>query len=196
MPERAVPLVYIYMDQNGIESLYAQITDRLEIELKQTRSRESRGEVGLTASLGNLLTSLLGVKKLDAETKLEAVRGHIDEAKTKLTVEHKLQRLSAHLAKTKNCSGSLDDAASKSTVGETVYVNGVERFDAPDFYPGRGGVREINESGSIVFTIDRNYDPSDDYFKRGQFCFVMTASISNFTRLHGGMGATFNSSRP
>jgi hypothetical protein len=86
--------------------------------------------------------------------------------------------------------GSLEDAASKSSVGEMVYVNGVERFDAPDFYPGRGGVREINESGSIVFTIDRNYDPSDQYFKRGQFGFVMTASISNFTRLHGGMGAT------
>ena len=124
------------------------------------------------------------------ETKLEAVRGHIKEAKTKLTVEHKLQRLSDHLAKTKNCSGSLEDAASKSTVGETIYVNGVERFDAPDFYPGRGGVREINESGLIVFTINRNYDSSDEYFKRGQFCFVMTACISNFTRLHGGMGAT------
>jgi hypothetical protein len=186
----SAPLIYIYLDRNGIESLYAQITDRLEIELIQTRSSEGRGGVGLTASFGNLLTSLLGVKKLSAETKLEAVRGYIDQARTKLTIEHKLQRLSEYLAKTEKCFGSLEDALSKTAAGEVVYVNGVEKFDAPDFYPGRGGVREINESGSIVFAIDRNYDPSDAYFKKVGCSLVMAASIRNFTRLSGRMGAT------
>lgn len=190
MPNRGSPIVYIYLDRNGIESLYAQITDRLEVELIETRSSEGRGKVGLSAGFGNLLTSLLGVKKLGAETKLETMRGYINEAKTKLTVEHKLQRLAEYLAKTKSCFGSLEDAASKSPIGEAVYVNGVEKFDAPDFYPGRGGVKEINESGSMVFTIERSYDPSDEYFKKSGCSFVMTAGIRNFTRLSGYMGAT------
>jgi hypothetical protein len=190
MAERGAPLVYIYLDRNGIESLYAQITDRLEIELIQTRSTEGRGEVGLTLGFGNLLTSLLGIQKIGAETKLGAVRGYIDEAKTKLTVEHKLQRLTQYLAATKSCAGSLEEAASRGAVGEVLYVCGVENFDAPDFYPGRDGLRQINESGSMVFTTDHNYDPSDNYFKKAQINFVMTASILNFARLHGGMRAT------
>jgi hypothetical protein len=190
MSGSSAPLIYIYLDQGGIESLYAQITDRVEIEFIQTRSKEGRGGVGFTAGFGNLLTSLLGVKKLSAETKIEAVRGYIDEARTKLTIEHKLERLSEYLAKIKKCFASLEDATSRGGKGEVVYVSGVEKFDAPDFYPGRGGVHEINESGSMVFTIDRNYDPSDAYFKKAQCSFVMTASIRNFTRLHGYMGAT------
>lgn len=190
MSEGGTPFVYIYLDRTGIESLYAQITDRLEIELIQTRSREGRGEVGLTANFGNLLTSLLGIKELGAKTKVEAVRGFIDEAKTTLTVEHKLQRLQEYLAKTKNCFGSLEEAATKSPVGQIAYVDAVENFDAPDFYSGKSDVREINESGSMVFTIDQKYDSSDQYFKKGTFSFVMTASLRNFTRLHGGIGAT------
>jgi hypothetical protein len=189
-PESGTPLVYIYLDRSGIESLYAQKTERLEIELVQIRSTEGRAKAGVAVGFGSLLTSLLGVK-LGAETELERARGYIDEARTRLTVEHKLQQLPEYLTKTNICFGSLEDAASKCSVGEIVYVNGVEKFEAPDFYPGRGGVREINESRSMVFTADRSYDPSDEYFKKGTLNIVMAASLRNFTRLRDErMGAT------
>jgi hypothetical protein len=42
----------------------------------------------------------------------------------------------------------------------------------------------------MVFTIDRKYDSSDEYFKRMNFSFVMAASLKKFTRLNGCMEAT------
>ena len=190
MSEGGTPFVYIYLDRTGIESLYAQITDRLEIDFVQSKTREGRGEVGASAKFGNLLTSLLGVKELGARTELEAVRRYSDEVRTTLTAEHKLQLLLDHLTKAKECFGSLEEAANKSSVGHFTYVSAVEYFDAPDFYSGSRDVREINESGSMVFTIDRKYDSSDEYFKRINFSFVMAASLKKFTRLNGCMGAT------
>jgi hypothetical protein len=187
MPKDGTPLVYIYLDRDGIESLYAQITKGIEIELVESRSREGRGQVGLRASFGNLLTSLLGIKELGANTEIEAVHGYVEAAKTKLTVEHKLERLTEYLTKTKRCFGSLDEAASNSSKGEMAYVNAVEKFNAPDFYSGQRNVRAINESGAIVFNVDKNYDSSDGYFKKGTFSFVMTAGLRNFTRIAGGM---------
>lgn len=184
------PLVYIYLDKDGIESLYAQLTDRLEVELIETRSREGRTDVGITAKLGNLFTSLLGVKEIGAETKLEAARKFIVEARTKLAVEHKIRRLSEYLTKTNSCFRNLQEAVAKTSIGEMAFVDGVEKFDAPDFYPGRGGIRDVNDSGSMVFTIEPKYDPSDAYFKKAHFTFTMPASLRNFTRLDSCMGST------
>ena len=59
-------LVYIYLDSDGIESLYAQTTDRVELELTRSRSKEGRGEVGVKLGFGNLLASLLGFKEAAA----------------------------------------------------------------------------------------------------------------------------------
>jgi hypothetical protein len=39
------PFVYLYADDEGIESLYAQTTDRVETELTESRSKEGGGEV-------------------------------------------------------------------------------------------------------------------------------------------------------
>jgi hypothetical protein len=53
--------IYIYLDGDGIESLYAQTTDRIELELTRTYSMEGRGEVGLRVGFGNLLKGRQGV---------------------------------------------------------------------------------------------------------------------------------------
>ncbi len=185
------PLVYIYLDTKGIESLYAQTIDRLEVELVRSHSSEGRGGAGFSVSLGNLLSALVGLKEVKAQTKLESIRIKAEQAKTRLTAEHKLDRLSDYLVKTKNIFDKLQDAAQNaSEAGKVVYFRAVESFDAPDFYPGGGGVREVNSSKAVVFTIRPQYDPSDSYFKSEPFHFLMSASLDNFTRVRGNMGAT------
>lgn len=184
-------LVYIYLDPEGIESLYAQTTDRVELELTRSRSKEGRGEVGLKVGFGNLLSALLGLKEAAAETKLETVRGHIEEAKSRLSVEHKLVRLSEYLTKMKNCFEDLETAAESTTKpGQPVFIRVEAEFDAPDFFPGHSGTEAINSSKAMVFTIDSNYDASDTYFKKSAFKFIMTASLEKFPRLRGSMGNT------
>ena len=184
-------LVYIYLDAQGIASLYAQTTDRVEIEFTEGHSRQGRGEVGLKLGFGNLLSSLLGLREAGAETRLEELHGHIDKAKTTLTVELKLQQQSDYLTKTRKCFGSLEDAANSiSERGGGAYVRAIEKFDAPDFQRGVGGITAINSSGAVVFTLDPKYDPSERYFKQGRFHFVMPASLKKFSRCDGYMGAT------
>jgi hypothetical protein len=175
--------VYIYLDSEGIESLYAQTTDRVELELTRSRSKENRGDVGIKAGFGNLFTALLGLKEAGAETKLGTTRGQIEEAKSRLSVEHKLDHLSEYLVRTKGCFENLEAAA------ETVSQPG-QHVDAPDFFPGAGGASVVNSSKAMVFRIDNLYDASDSYFKRFRFSLVMTASLEKFTRLKSGMGAT------
>jgi hypothetical protein len=185
------PLVYIYLDPEGIESLYAQTTDRVEVELIRSSSNEGRGEVALKVGFGNLLSALLGLKEAAAETKLETVRGQIEEAKGRLSVEHKLLQLSEYLTKMKDCFEDLASAAESATrPGQPVFIRVEAKFDVPDFFPAHGGVNAINSSRAMVFTIDSKYDPSETYFKKSSFSFIMTASLDKFPRIRGGMGNT------
>jgi hypothetical protein len=193
MPDRKgkSPFVYIYLDSEGIESLYAQTADRVEVEIVKSSSTEGRGAVGLKAGFGNFLTTLLGLKEASAETKLETIRGQIEEAKSRLSVEHKVSRLSEYLSISTNCFGDLASAAESATKpGQHVFIRIETLFDVPDFFPGGDGVDAINSSRAIVFTINPSYDPSDTYFKRPVLSIIMTAGLDKFTRLKHGMGGT------
>jgi hypothetical protein len=185
------PFVYLYADDEGIESLYAQTTDRVETELTESRSKMGRGEVRLKVGFGNFLTTLLGLKEAAGSTKLETVRGQIEEAKSRLSVEHKLERLSQYLVESRQCYQDLYEAAhNASEPGRPVFIRIEEKFDAPDFYIGGGGTEAINSSKSIIFTIENRYEDSDRYFKRQHFRFIMPASLENFRRGKGFMRAT------
>jgi hypothetical protein len=192
MPElKPKPLsVYIYLDVEGIESLYAQTTDRVEVELTSSHSKEGHGGIKLKAGFGNLLTTLLGLKEASAATTLETVHGEIEAAKARLSVEHKLQRLTEFLSARKECIGDLRTALGKAEVGRPIFVQVETKFDTPDFFPGGGGPVAINSSGAMVFRIDDHYDPSDQYFKNPHVDLVMTASLKKFPRLKEGMGST------
>ncbi len=183
----------MYLDAEGIESLYAQTVDRIEIELTQTRKNEKRGELGLKASFGSMLTGLLGLKEVGDESKLGMSKAQIEEAKSHLTVEKKLSNLLDHLVKHKGSDyfESLQDAGEfVSRQRRSVYFLGEQEFDAPDFYPGRRGVAEVNEAEAVLFVIEPVYDASDSYFKKTPLRFATSAGLQKFTRLRGGMGAT------
>lgn len=198
MPEerREVPLIFLYLDVEGIESLYAQTTERVETEFAQSHSKEGHGGVRLKVGIGSLLTTLLGLKEAAAETNLETVRGHIEEAKSKLSVEHKLERLAECLIRSEKCFLDLGKAAASVTEpGRPVYIRIEDKFDAPDFFNGRGNLEAINSSKSIVFTIENRYDESDNYFKRSGFSFTMPASLDKFPRFKGYFAGTSHEAR-
>jgi hypothetical protein len=178
------------LDNDGIESLYAQTTDRVEVELTSSHSNEGHGGIKLKAGFGSLLTTLLGLKETSAETTLETVRGQIEAAKARLSIEHKLRRLSEFLSARNECIGDLVAALEKAELGRPIFVQVEAKFDAPDFLPGGGGTNAINSSRAMVFRIDDHYDPSDQYFKRSHADLVMTASLKKFPRLKEGMGGT------
>jgi hypothetical protein len=183
--------VYIYVDSDGIDGLYAQTTDRVELELTRSRSEENHGDVGIKAGFGCLFTALLGLKDAGAETNLGTTRRQIEEAKSRLSLAHKLDQLSEYLVRTTDCFENLEAAAeSVSKPGQHVFVCVETKFDAPDFFPGAGGASVVNSSRAMVFRIDNRYDASDSYFKRCPFSVAMTASLEKFTRLRSGMGAT------
>jgi hypothetical protein len=186
-----LPRVYLYLDSEGIESLYAQTTDRVETELTESRTKEGRGGVGLKVGFGNLLTGLLGLKEVAADTKLEMVHSQIEQAKSRLSIEHKLQALSKYMIRAGQCLEDLTKAAeSASEPGQPIFIQVAEKFDAPDFFAGKMDYEAINSSKAIVFTRGGQYEPSDSYFKKPSFRFTMPASLEKFPRLKGFMGIT------
>src|SRR5713226_10229355 len=96
-----VPRTFMYLDAEGIDSLYAQTVDRIELEFTQTRKNERRGQVGLKAAFGSTVTGLLALKEVSGGTKLGASREQIDEAKLHLTAERNMSNLIDYLAKLK-----------------------------------------------------------------------------------------------
>ena len=188
-----VPRNFMYLDAEGIESLYAQIVDRIEVEFIQTRKKAKSGEVGLKAAFGSMLIGLLGLREVGGETKLGVGREQIEEAKLRLSVERKLSNLLGYLAKHKGDDyfESIQEAGEiTSSQRRSVYFRGEARFDAPDFYPGRSGVARVNEAEAILFVIEPVYDASESYFKKAPLRFAMSAGLQKFARLHGRMGAT------
>lgn len=183
------PLAYIYLDTDGIESLYAQTVDRLEVELVQSQERGKAGK--LTAKLG--VGALLGrLAEIGADTEVSLTGKQIREAKTRLAPEHKLSALLRHLTDV-----SIDvlftnlptAAIACSETNRAVYVQLYEKFNLPQFYYG-SGVDEVNRDKMVDFEIgpmrrrdDDRYDHSDNYFKKKHYHFYMSASLSKFTRV-------------
>jgi hypothetical protein len=50
----------MYLDEAGVEALYAQTVDRIETERSTTIAKAVGGKVGATARLKNLLLKVLG----------------------------------------------------------------------------------------------------------------------------------------
>ena len=54
------PFVYIYLDQDGIESLYAQTADRIEVESLKGSEIERAGKARANVGLGPALKGIVG----------------------------------------------------------------------------------------------------------------------------------------
>lgn len=190
------PVMYIYLDADGIDSLYAQTVDRLETEFTQSQERDKSGKVKANIGIGKLLGTMLGLVEVGAETELSIGGKRIEEAKMRFTLEQKLSALMNYL---KSLDGAeffelLPQAAIQAKeLGRGVFIKIAEKFNMPQYSQG-DGVSNINRDKSIAFSIgpvgDNKHEYDDSYFKKVEYTFLMTTSLSKTTRSKEGMSVT------
>jgi hypothetical protein len=194
--------VFIYLDSEGIESLYAQTANRLEIEFTQSKEKGKGGRVVGNISVGRLLGTLLGLGGIEAGTEVSLSGRTIEEAKYRLTTEQKMFALLDYFRTTNRelyFEDLLKAAVRSSNIQKSVFILTEQEFNAPQFYDGGKGVLDVNASGAIIFEIGFQrsslYDHSDSYFKKSKsnsaktrgYSFVMSASLTKFTRIYDQM---------
>lgn len=186
------PKMYIYLDTDGIDSLYSQTVERLETEFTQSRERDKGGKIKASIGVGKLLGVLIGLTEVGAETELMVSGKRIDEAKMRFTHEQKLSALNKYLETREGMEyfEQLPKAAINSQdSGKGVFINIAEKFNMPQFFQGNG-VNDVNRDKSIAFVIgqiDTDHDFSDTYFKKTQYTFLMMASLEKTIRSRDGM---------
>lgn len=208
--EYRAPQIYIYLDREGIDSLYAQTTARLETQLVTERERNREGKVGFGAALKVLL---FADARADAELSLSG--RNLEQVTSTLSVEQKLAGLIRYLNRFENEKyfDHLHPAALQSSQRKmAVFLNIETEFDLPQFYSGRVGIKTVNREKVITFELspsplrpksnasnvpiaaispyEDTYDSSDNYFKKQSFSsttkesrILMNASLNKFTRI-------------
>jgi len=196
--------MYVYLDRDGISSLYAQTTDRVEVAVEKERQRGKAGSVKGKLGLGPALRLLLGWVDVAAEAEASLSRAEVERIKSEMTIEHKLGALIRYLNVFEN-DRYFDDLHRAmqqcDQLSQSVYVNTEAIFDMPQFYIGQRGVDDVNRKRSVRFEcvgcrsdldpiIEENHDYSDNYFKRlpsnERRRILMAASIEKFTRVIEG----------
>lgn len=183
---------YLYLDEPGIESLYVQTVEQLEIEHTSTLESTIQGKASITATIKNALIKLLGGPDLEGGGELSGSRKRIQEARSQLTIEHKLNDLLAFLKNIREPVMYYSLRKATEHVNETrkkVFVNIEDRFDAPQFVSGISGAVNGNSVGYVLFEKwgSGSYDFSDDYYKNPHIQLAKVANIDKFTRSKGSM---------
>jgi hypothetical protein len=169
-----VPLIYLYLDDQGITSLHSQTTERLEVDIRE--SREATTVAKLKARLG----ILLGTAGVGADAESGVSRKRIEEKALRLTAEQRLRLLVDYfdIADTVPLYRDMATAKKSAHMSNTpVFVYVRDRFDVPQFYGGIGGVEDANNSGYVLFQAG-DASLSDRI--------VMSASLAKFTRVRAG----------
>src|SRR5262249_22912478 len=142
-----LPAIYIYLDAEGIGSLFAQTVDELVIEKSKASESEAGTKLSGRFGLGSLITKLLGDAAIEGEGALSKKRS--EAIKSTLTVEHKLANLISYLS-TEGIGQAFSDlyaAVQKAkATGEHVFVCGTQKFNMPQFMKGQLGIDSANTS--------------------------------------------------
>lgn len=193
--------LYRYLDIAGIESLHAQLTDRVEIEMRTSRTGEAKAGGKTKFGLGELFRTLLGVSG-DAELNADLSSSRKREVLEKLAPEQKLRAVITYLERvdTTQLFNHLETAAKRCLIhDESLFVLVDERFNAPQFWGGQDG-KAAAETGGVVFfergpapgrsplLFEDQYDYADTYYhpKSQATRVIMAASIAKFTRSADG----------
>lgn len=190
---------FIYLDEQGIKSLFAQTVEGVETGRKKTTQRNFGAKISGKLSFKQALLSMLGLPEAELTSELAGTRQRGLEISTELSTEHMLFRLIEHLPTLEDTPvfGSFAEAATKisGTINET-YVSVVDMFGAPQFILGKG-VSDVNKCGALI--LEKNirrysHNYNDDYFKHNNKI-TLLASISKFSRVRGELSNTSHEGR-
>jgi hypothetical protein len=87
---RVNPVGYLYLDGSGIEGLYAQTVDRLQIEYSTTVEKALSGRIGAVARLQNLLIKFLGGPEIEITGDISGSRKKTEQSKQLQSPEQRL----------------------------------------------------------------------------------------------------------
>ena len=187
--------VYRYLDAPSIDSLHAQLTDRVEVELRTTRDAHKSAAGKATVGVGELLRALLGFGG-DVEISAGIAGGHTKEVVEKMSTEQKLNALLVYLSAGEDEYFTDFDVAADHAIltGRNVFVHGRDYFNLPQFIGGQDGPRAVAAAGMVFFErgtppgatptiLDDPYVYADNYYKHPtKPRIIMSASIPKFTR--------------
>ena len=183
-----IPKRYLYIDKEGIRSLYAQTVERLEIEFTTQKNKSGKKRISGILDIGKALGNFLKLVNLSGDAEYERMDGISYTSKSKVTAEQILKELLEYLNKlgeptifadllkaTQYCSKNKD----------RVFVVTETTFDVPQFY-GENGVNTINCSKYILYekNMRPTYDYSDKYYKKvNDPKIVMSSSLSKYPNI-------------
>lgn len=196
MANQRIPDAFIYFDTEGIDSLFAQTVDYLEVERVQSKETNKEGKVGGKISLGQALGLLLGLGS--AEVHAEGALGskRTEEVMLKLSSEQKLFRLMSYLkaAEGESIFGSLERACSATyTTSRPVYLSVNDMFSLPQFFDGpETAIERVNAAKAVLFERGEPVDArtlemvdAGTYQVTKDVRVTMQASIRKFPRVYG-----------
>lgn len=143
---------YIYLDEAGINSLFAQTTDRLETERSETRKKAKSESLVAKLGIGAPL-AFLQLLKADFQAKTENSNGSDESSKSILTPEQKLRRLIEYLQGEPHDQLITDiSVATHSAVGASrpVFLLTTTTFDLPQFY-SEEGFASVNDTQTVLW---------------------------------------------
>jgi hypothetical protein len=184
---------YVYLDEQGIQSLYAQTVQRLEVEHSTTIERALGGKAGGAARFRNLLLKVLGGPELELTGELSGSRRRTEQSRNTQTVEQKLDSLLDALRQIRETAlffSDLRDAATHLEHPRTsVFVRIEDDFDAPQFIGGNGS-ESVNEAGYLILQKGGpgHYNYGDDYYRDPSLPIKLHASVSKMSG--GGMAGS------
>jgi len=182
-----LPKVYIYLDIEGIESLYAQMVERRETEFTYSTEKGKDGKFGAKAGIGFKAFFNIG-----ANADFSGSQKVSEQIKSDLTTEQKLIKVISNLQLNHSQSyyENINNALHECISGNKgLFINTSEKFNLPQFQSD-DGVQAVNNIKAIVFesgTLD-TYDYSDNYFRRPYGTRIqMIASLSKCLRSRNNM---------
>ena len=192
---------YIYLDEQGIESLYAQLTDEIILEQRIKATKTNTGSIKAKAGLSGLFKDLFSA---DIEAGGERT-GSIDNEKTiTYSYEQKLKKIIEITSETDNYYSSLYSATTPHPQSSSLtLINVFETFYSRLDFRSHEAFEYLYECGYLEFeTGDRppseetkitysvpydTYTYSDNYYKKSIYRVVMSMKLDKMRTSWRGM---------
>lgn len=167
---RLNPVAYLYLDGPGIDGLYAQTVDRIELEYSTSIERALSGKIGATARLRNLLIKFLGGPEIKINGEISGSRKRTENSRQSQSTEQRLASLIAALkgvGEPALFSDLATAARHANSKGTTVFLSAEDEFNAPQFYSS-DGPNLVSIEGYLLLEKGGadDYDDREDYDKR------------------------------
>ncbi len=199
-----IPLEYIYLDDEGLNRLFNQITESLETERISINEKTKSGNLNLKAKIGKIF-ELLHLGDIAAGTEFKITGKEHTQVRTSLTTEHKINLLIKYFLENlieENYYNNLINAMNNlDKCQNMVFINIRDKFNMPQFYPENDGVKMVNTARRVFFEKGKplgengyqygdSYNYNDDYYKDLGERVIMNASLDKFTRSSTQMSYT------